>query len=67
MYVGKQCLAGLETLAQSPASTSDARETPVAKATVATAPRDVCTLAMHKSVHTQEGIIFAYTSMCCHY
>ena len=43
----------------------DARKTPLLKAVEATAPTDVCALAIHKMFLTQEEIILAYTSMCC--
>ena len=39
--VGEKCLAGVETLAQSPACMMDTRETPAAKAAeAATPPRE---------------------------
>ena len=37
---GKYCLAGIETLTQSPAHRMDTRETPAAKAVEAAAPRE---------------------------
>ena len=49
MYGEKECLAGVETLAQSPACRMDTRETLAAKAAEAAAPqsepRDICALA----------------------
>ena len=62
IYVGK-CLAGVETLVQSPVYRMDAKKTPATKAADVTAPRsvprDTCILAILKSIFTQEELILA--------
>ena len=61
----KYCLAGVEALFQSPVCRKDARETQATKAVEATAPGDICTLAMCKTFLTQEEIILPQTGTCC--
>ena len=66
---GKQCLAGVETLVQSPACTMDTRETPATKAEEAAAPqrepRIICALATQRTFLTQEEMVLAQTGLCC--
>ena len=57
----KECLAGVETLVQSPTCRMDTRETPAAKATDATAlqtePRDECIFAIQKTFLSKEEVV----------
>ena len=60
IYVEKQCLAGLETLAQPPACRMDTRETPAAKAAAPQrVPGAICALAALKTFLTQEENVLA--------
>ena len=65
----KQCLAGVEMLAQSPTSRMDTRETPATKAVEVAAPqrepRDICALATQRTFLTQEEMVLAQTGLCC--
>ena len=62
-------LAGVESLAQSPACKMDNREMPDTKATDAAAPQrileDICTFATPKILLTQEEIILPHMGMWC--
>ena len=65
----KQCIASVETLAQSPACRMDTGETTAATTTEAAAlclaSRDICVLAMNKTFLTQKVIFLRHTGMCC--
>ena len=69
MYIGKQCLAGVETIIKSPACRMDTWETPATKATdTALPPRvpgEVCIFTTPKTFLTKEEIVLAHTGMCC--
>ena len=62
MYYKKLDQTGVETLAQSPASRMDTRETPANKAADTAVPwrvpGDICALAMPKTFCPQEEMVF---------
>ena len=63
---GKKCLAGVETLAQSPACRIDNRETPSTKATAPQRePGDICALPTQRTFLIQEEMVLAQTGPCC--
>ena len=50
---------------QSPVGRMDTRETPAAEAAaLLSTSRDICALAMHKTLLTQEEVILAHTGIC---
>ena len=69
MYFGKQCLAGIKTLVQSPVCRMDTREMAAMEVANTAAPqrvpRDKGAFAIPKTFLTNEGIILKHTGMLC--